>query len=135
MGRDGKQYVVIASGGPGDTDRGGTEQYPQKLVAFALSDRAAPAPTTPAAAASPASAQAATGGGLSPQAIQQGRALTERVCTSCHGLGPELTAGRTAAVWKSVVDEMIAMGAQATPDETRAIVEYLSHAYPVKKER
>ena len=32
MGRDGTQYVVIAAGGPGDTDRGGTEQYPQKLV-------------------------------------------------------------------------------------------------------
>lgn len=36
MGRNGKQYVVIAAGGPGDTDRGGTIDYPQKLVAFAL---------------------------------------------------------------------------------------------------
>ena len=54
MGRDGTQYVVIASGGPGDTDRGGTEQYPQKLVAFALSDRAPAAPPAcPAAASSP----------------------------------------------------------------------------------
>jgi quinoprotein glucose dehydrogenase len=36
MGRNGKQYVVIAAGGPGDTDRGGQTEYPQKLVAFAL---------------------------------------------------------------------------------------------------
>jgi glucose dehydrogenase len=36
MGRNGKQYVVIAAGGPGDTDRGGETDYPQKLVAFAL---------------------------------------------------------------------------------------------------
>jgi quinoprotein glucose dehydrogenase len=36
MGRNGKQYVVIAAGGPGDTDRGGQVEYPQKLVAFGL---------------------------------------------------------------------------------------------------
>jgi glucose dehydrogenase len=36
MGSSGKQYVVIAAGGPGDTDRGGTVSNPQKLVAFAL---------------------------------------------------------------------------------------------------
>lgn len=36
QGRDGRQYVVIAAGGPGDTDRGGTTTAPQKLVAFAL---------------------------------------------------------------------------------------------------
>src|SRR5262245_32085190 len=36
MGRNGVQYVVIAAGGPGDTDRGGELDYPQKLVAFAL---------------------------------------------------------------------------------------------------
>ena len=47
MGKDGTQYVVVAAGGPGDTDRGGTEQYPQKLVAFALSDRAANADRPP----------------------------------------------------------------------------------------
>jgi quinoprotein glucose dehydrogenase len=35
-GRNGKQYVVIAAGGPGDTDRGGAAEYAQKLVAFAL---------------------------------------------------------------------------------------------------
>ena len=29
MGKNGKQYVVAAAGGPGDTDRGGTELYPQ----------------------------------------------------------------------------------------------------------
>jgi quinoprotein glucose dehydrogenase len=41
MGRNGRQYVVIAAGGPGDTDRGGTTNYPQRLHAFALR-RAAP---------------------------------------------------------------------------------------------
>jgi glucose dehydrogenase len=36
MGKNGKQYVVVAAGGPGDTDRGGTVDLPQKLIAFAL---------------------------------------------------------------------------------------------------
>jgi glucose dehydrogenase len=36
MGRNGKQYVVIVAGGPGDTDRGGSASNPQKVVAFAL---------------------------------------------------------------------------------------------------
>jgi quinoprotein glucose dehydrogenase len=36
MARNGKQYIVIAAGGPGDTDRGGDVNNPQKLLAFAL---------------------------------------------------------------------------------------------------
>jgi quinoprotein glucose dehydrogenase len=36
LGRNGKQYVVVAAGGPGDTDRGGTENYPQRLYAFSV---------------------------------------------------------------------------------------------------
>jgi glucose dehydrogenase len=138
MGRDGKQYVVIASGGPGDTDRGGTEQYPQKLVAFALSDRAtttaggaaapAPAPGQKPAAAAPAAA----GATLTGPALEQARVITERVCTQCHGLGAELTGGRTAAGWKSVVDQMLAMGAEANAEEARQIAAYLAQMHPVK---
>ena len=40
--------------------------------------------------------------------------MTERVCTACHGLGPDITAGRTPAAWKKVVEEMVAMGAQGS---------------------
>ena len=141
MGRDGKQYVVIASGGPGDTDRGGTEQYPQKLVAFALSDRpttTAGAPGTagvPAAAPAPSTAApaAAATAALTGPALEQARTLTQNVCTQCHGLGPELTEGRTAAGWKAIVDQMIAMGAQANADEAKQIAAYLSQMHPVKK--
>ena len=59
MGRDGVQYVVTVAGGPGDTDRGGSEMYSQKLVAFALSDRV----TTTAAGAAPVPAVAANARG------------------------------------------------------------------------
>ncbi len=35
-GRDGKQYVVVAAGGPSDAGRGVEGEWPQRLVAFAL---------------------------------------------------------------------------------------------------
>lgn len=136
MGRDGKQYVVVAAGGPGDTDRGGTEQYPQKLVAFALGD------TAPAADASDAEAMVAAKAAvppaasgvrtMSPEVLEQGRLVTERVCTQCHAMGPDLTAGRTPEQWKDVVHQMMGMGAQASDEEARLITDYLSHTYPPK---
>jgi len=35
-GRDGKQYVVIAAGGPSDPGRGAEGEYPQRIMAFTL---------------------------------------------------------------------------------------------------
>jgi glucose dehydrogenase len=131
MGRDGTQYVVIAEGGPGDTDRGGTEQYPQKLTAFALGSRVKTA-ASPAAATTATPAAATQTAALSPEQMAQGRTVTERVCTSCHGLDASITAGRSADGWKKVVEEMVSMGAQGTPDELRLVAEYLAQAYPQK---
>jgi glucose dehydrogenase len=136
MGKDGKQYVVVAAGGPGDTDRGGTEQYPQKLVAFALGDRATT--STSAATAAPAAPAAKPGSTptlvqMSTQAFAQARAVTERVCTTCHGLQAETASGGTPERWKAVVDQMIGMGATATSDEAKLIVDYLSQAFPPKQ--
>jgi quinoprotein glucose dehydrogenase len=133
MGRDGNQYVVIAAGGPGDTDRGGTEQYPQKLVAFALSDRAAARSgaevTTAAPSKAPGSEATAQ---LSAAMLEQGRRVTERVCTACHGLGADITSGRTPAEWKSIVDQMMAMGAEASSADASLISAYLSQQFPKK---
>ena len=135
MGRNGVQYVVIAAGGPGDTDRGGNETYPQKLVAFALGDRVTPPPTrarAPAAAAPPrASAQPAAA--VSGEQLEQGRQLTETFCTSCHGLETETAAGKSPEGWKETVEAMIGMGAEANDAQSRIIIEYLSHAFPPKR--
>jgi quinoprotein glucose dehydrogenase len=137
MGKNGTQYVVIAAGGPGDTDRGGTESYPQKLVAFALSDRVT---TTTAGATAP---RAEPGKVPAVSAVQpatsvppdEARRVTERICTACHGLGPDITVGRSSDAWKQVVAEMIGMGAQATDEEARIIVDHLSRTYPRKDRR
>lgn len=134
MSRSGTQYVVIAAGGPGDTDRGGTEQYPQKLVAFALSDRGKTAAPAPTSAAAP-SARTAQARAMTPELLDRGRRVTDRVCTQCHAMSADLTAGRTPAQWKEVVHQMIGMGAQAADDEARLIIDYLSHTFPPEMSR
>jgi quinoprotein glucose dehydrogenase len=142
MGRNGAQYVVIAVGGPGDTDRGGSEMYPQKLIAFALSDRI----TTRTAAAgrilaSGVNARAATVvADSSPKAVpvsaerlEQGRQLTEKVCTTCHGMESETASGKTPDAWKATVEAMVGMGADATDEQAKMIADYLSHTFPPNK--
>src|SRR5437879_13904523 len=110
MGRNGAQYVVIAAGGPGDTDRGGSEMYPQHLVALALSDRVTTTGATAArvpAAAAPAPAAAVAAGSssqalvVSAERLEQGRQLTETFCTTCHGLQSETATGKTPDGWQA----------------------------------
>jgi glucose dehydrogenase len=131
MGRNNKQYVVIAAGGPGDTDRGGTELYPQKLVAFALPDRNA-VPQSTAAAAS-AATTTTTARAPATALAEKGKALTEQRCTNCHGLQTITADGRSRDAWALVVNEMIGLGAEVTDEESRAIVEYLTRDFPAKK--
>jgi len=139
MGRNGTQYIMIAAGGPGDTDRGGTEQYPQKLVAFALSGRI---PATAASAAARTGPVPSASISSPPQPMpsasvatqDEGRLLAERVCTACHALNSDMTVGRTPDAWKVVVEQMIGLGAQATPAEVRTLTEYLSRAFPQTKQ-
>ena len=140
MGKNGTQYVVVAAGGPGDTDRGGTEQYPQKLVAFALSDRMTPADsrrteTAKRRRAAPAPQTRGAGHRHASDAasLAEGKALTEKVCTTCHGLEAETANGRTPEGWKAVVDAMIAMGANANETEAKIITDYLSRSFPPKR--
>ena len=131
MGRNNKQYVVIAAGGPGDTDRGGTGLYPQKLVAFALPDRNAVPQST--AAAAPAATTTTTVRAPATALAEKGKALTEQRCTNCHGLQTITADGRSRDAWALVVNEMIGLGAEVTDDESRAIVEYLTRDFPAKK--
>jgi glucose dehydrogenase len=138
MGRNGIQYVVIAAGGPGDTDRGGTEMYSQKLVAFALGDRVPTmtAPAPPIASMRAGGATAAAAGPpppISAERMAQGRQLTERVCTACHGMESEVRSGKTPADWKATVEQMIGLGADATDEQAQIITEYLSRVFPPRE--
>jgi glucose dehydrogenase len=139
MGRNGVQYVVIAAGGPGDTDRGGSETFPQKLVAFALADRVTPRPSAAAApaatapAATPVPARAPSPESISAERLEQGRQLTQKFCTVCHGMESETAGGKTPEGWKAIVDAMVGMGADANEEQAKVITDYLTHTFPPKK--
>ena len=64
------------------------------------------------------------------------RELLFRVCSECHGIEDALVERRPASEWRSVADDMIRRGAQATDDEIKTIVTYLSvHAGRVNVNR
>ena len=49
-----------------------------------------------------------------------------RVCSDCHGVESVTAERRTQAEWRNVVDDMAARGAEATDDEIKTLVHYLS---------
>ena len=124
QGANGYQYVVAVSGG-GQAFWEHPRPKGQKvvsLVAFALPGATKELKTYGSTApASPAR----------PQTPDE--ALTNRVCSSCHTMSQAISTGRTHDGWNAMVNQMVANGAQATPDEITRIVNYLSRAYPEKK--
>ncbi|HTS25297.1 MAG TPA: PQQ-binding-like beta-propeller repeat protein [Bryobacteraceae bacterium] len=130
LGRDGKQYVVIAAGGPSNLRNVGnmSANHADTLIAFALGgrDESSPPSTAP-------SVPADTVGGAAPQIAESsdlpeapGKALVVRVCSDCHGVGTFAASRMSRQEWKDVVDDMVSRGAAADAQEIRAIVDYLA---------
>lgn len=131
LGRDGRQYVVVAAGGPahlrnvGDTSSNSADT----LVAFSLTGRE-PDPvqqpvisrTPPAARPAPTSAVA--GNAALPDA--QGKQLVVRICGKCHGAGTFAADRMSREEWKAEVDDMVARGAEGTREEIQTVVDYLA---------
>ena len=75
-----------------------------------------------------------------PQAIGTGQAVTDpsalpegdgrellfRTCAECHGVESVTAERRTRAEWQGVVDDMAGRGAQASDDDVKTLVAYLS---------
>ena len=59
----------------------------------------------------------------------KGKDLVERACGDCHGLEVITSQRATSKGWSSIVDNMIQLGATATPDEIQTIVEYLAKSF------
>ena len=59
-----------------------------------------------------------------------GKALTEERCTACHSLDRVKSAKKTADEWTANVERMVEIGAQLNEAEQKAVIEYLSEAYP-----
>jgi cytochrome c5 len=55
-----------------------------------------------------------------------GKELVETRCGLCHDLERVVTAKRQKRSWPVIVDNMVAWGATATPDEAKTMTDYLA---------
>ena len=61
-----------------------------------------------------------------------GRDITIKVCSQCHDLDVIAEQQLDLDGWKTMVDQMASMGAQATDAQLDQIVKYLAKAFPAK---
>jgi mono/diheme cytochrome c family protein len=61
--------------------------------------------------------------------LEQGQALVQSQCSTCHGLDRVERASKTEAEWRSTVQRMVAKGAQLNDAELEAVVAYLTATY------
>jgi quinoprotein glucose dehydrogenase len=130
MGRDGRQYVALMAAGGGGYLGGGLSN---SLVAFALPDvsrKPLPASVAKAVAANAAATRGVPKvGAFAPLVLPAGgaKALVEKTCgTGCHSVEVVTSQRMNAAEWNSVVQGMVARGAQASDAEVQVIVDYLA---------
>ena len=55
----------------------------------------------------------------------EGKQVTERVCSACHGIETAVGERHDKAGWQKVIDDMVAKGADATDEEFKTIFNYL----------
>src|SRR5262249_11713315 len=130
MGRDRRQYVALMATG-GGAFFGGTAS--NSLVAFALPDisrKPLPVFVSKAVAAAAAARRGMPKvGSFTPLVLPPGgaKALVDKTCgTGCHTVEVVTSQRMKEADWNTVVQNMVARGAQASDPEVKAIVEYLS---------
>ena len=65
---------------------------------------------------------------IDPSALPAGygRDVLFRVCGDCHGVETVTAERRTRAEWRGVVEDMSSRGEQATDDEIKKLIDYLS---------
>ena len=56
----------------------------------------------------------------------EGKAVTGRMCSQCHGIDVAISSKRTAEGWKRTVADMVARGAQGTASDIETVTAYLS---------
>jgi glucose dehydrogenase len=132
LGRDGKQYVVVAAGGPDHLRNVGntSTNNADALIAFAVSDHAVLEPTSTVQLTPTAQAR-----GLSkppvitaPVVLPEGKEkqVLMKVCNKCHGLETFSKLRMTRDEWRLVVGDMVQRGATGTSEEIQIVVDYLS---------
>ncbi len=131
QGRDGKQYVVVASTGGGFTE---APLIDDSLTAFALDPGTtlvsmaspapkAPVPTTTAPGGPALPAGPVPSGGMPPG---PGHDLTVVKCSQCHDISVVSSERHTRQQWASIIDAMVERGMTASNDEINQIEDYLT---------
>jgi mono/diheme cytochrome c family protein len=137
LGRDDKQYVVVAAGG---TNRlrmiaNTADKNSDALIAFALS-------ATPASGLSQSisnTAGEATAKPISSTTVAaalpdgEGKAIVLSVCTKCHGPTNFSTLRMSRTGWEDEVEDMKDKGAIGTDDDFKRIVDYLAKNFPPRQ--
>jgi len=62
----------------------------------------------------------------------EGKAVTEKICNSCHGTENYVGKHLNKDGWEEVIQEMVSQGAQASDAEFDAIVDYLTRNFGPK---
>jgi quinoprotein glucose dehydrogenase len=134
-GSDSKQYVAIATGGPGSL-RGTHHEVgaaPNRIVVYALGATGTlPAPTPGAAEASPvapAPAAASVSGAAGALPAGAGRVLVQQVCSQCHSLDTVTSVHQSQDAWTATVNDMVGRGAQLTNAQVAEVAKYLADHY------
>lgn len=130
LGRNGKQYVAIAVGGPGLL-RGVHLSVPEphvRLLAFVLGGKPS-SPTRASLANSSAAAMRTESAeyGRLPTGI--GQRLVQQDCTLCHGVETVTRSHLSRSAWQATVRDMITRGAPVTPSQYETVVDYLTHNF------
>ena len=59
-----------------------------------------------------------------------GKAELQKLCVQCHELARSVSLRQDRVGWSATLDKMVALGAKGTPDELKAVLDYLVERYP-----
>ena len=62
-----------------------------------------------------------------------GKAETVKICSQCHELARSISLHQDRAGWQATMDKMVTLGAPGTPEEQKAVVDYLAANYPAEE--
>ncbi len=130
LGRDGRQYVTLMAAGGGSFFGGPVSNT---LVAFALPDvKLKPLPVSVSKAVAAAAEErknAPKVGAFKPVPLPAGgaKSLVEKTCgVGCHSIEVVTSQRLNQAGWNTVVQGMLARGAEASDEQVKIIVDYLT---------
>jgi quinoprotein glucose dehydrogenase len=145
LGRNGRQYVVVAAGG---TNRfrmiaNTADKNADTVIAFALPNPQGSRveeqnPSSPPAnvsrlstGASSVTAADAAAAAVLPEG--EGKAVVLSVCTKCHGPANFSTLRMSRTGWEDEVEDMKDRGAIGTNDDFKKVIDYLTKNFPSKQ--